>query len=184
MGPNTSDRSNMRTKYSRFLTADSQGMYSVSFWRKRVEFRARVTSTSLALRTTKIGFNKFRHLKKKERKRMFITLWLQSCNIFNLQRIEVWIKLNPSHYLAKLNASSMSCPLFISGILYKTRGRRGTDVTDVSVYKDPKYKDTYSTLQQYRGAVHVYESKCEWLRNGRRSSYVKCNRSISKLKCG
>lgn len=42
----------MRTKYSRFLTADSQGRYAFSLRRKRVEFRARVTSTSLALRKT------------------------------------------------------------------------------------------------------------------------------------
>lgn len=58
MGPYTSLRSNIRRKYSRFLIADSQGMYSVSFRRKRVEFRARVTLTSLALMKTEIGFNK------------------------------------------------------------------------------------------------------------------------------
>lgn len=57
MGPYTSLRSNMRKKYSRFLIADSQGMYSVSFRRKRIEFRARVTSTSLALMKTEIRFN-------------------------------------------------------------------------------------------------------------------------------
>lgn len=54
MGPYTSERSNMRMKYSRFLTADSQGRNSVSFVRKRVEFRARVTLTSLALRRTRV----------------------------------------------------------------------------------------------------------------------------------
>lgn len=60
MGPYTSERSNMRTKYSRFLTADSQGTYAVSFQRKRVEFRARITSTSLALGKTEIGFGEIR----------------------------------------------------------------------------------------------------------------------------
>lgn len=54
MGPYTSERSNMRMKYSRFLTADSQGRNSVSFVRKRVEFRARVTLTSLALIRTRV----------------------------------------------------------------------------------------------------------------------------------
>lgn len=58
MGPYTSERSNMRTKYLRFLTADSQGRYAISFRRKRVEFRARATSTSLALRITEVGFGK------------------------------------------------------------------------------------------------------------------------------
>lgn len=58
MGPYTSVRSNIRTKYSRFLTADSQGMYSFSFRRKRVEFRASVTLTSLALRKTEFGGGK------------------------------------------------------------------------------------------------------------------------------
>lgn len=57
MGPYTSLRSNIRTKYSRFLTADSQGMYAVSFRRKRVEFRARVTSTSLALKKGETGLS-------------------------------------------------------------------------------------------------------------------------------
>lgn len=57
MGPYTSLRSSIRTKYSRFLTADSQGMYAVSFRRKRVEFKARVTSTSLALKKEETGFS-------------------------------------------------------------------------------------------------------------------------------
>lgn len=57
MGANTSLRSNIRTKYSRFLTADSQGMYAVSFRRNRVEFKARVTSTSLALKKEETGFS-------------------------------------------------------------------------------------------------------------------------------
>lgn len=50
IGPYTSERSNMRTKYSRFRTADSQGMYSFSLRRNHVVFRARVTSTILALK--------------------------------------------------------------------------------------------------------------------------------------
>lgn len=147
MGPNTSERSNMRTKYSRFLTADSQGMYSVSFRRKQVEFRARVTSTSLALRTTKIVFNMFRHKKKRGKKRMFFTLWLQPCNTFDLQRIQVWIKLNPVITLPSWMHRQWAALCSSGGSSTKQEGGEG-QFTDVSVYKDPKYEDTYSALQQ------------------------------------
>ena len=51
MGPQTSVRSNMSLKQFRLLTAACQGMYSISFFRKRVLFSARVTGTMWALGT-------------------------------------------------------------------------------------------------------------------------------------
>lgn len=49
MAPKTSLRSNICWKYWRLLSAACQGMYSVSWLRNRVVFRAKVTLTYLAL---------------------------------------------------------------------------------------------------------------------------------------
>lgn len=84
----------MRTKYSRFLTADSQGMYAVSLRRKRVELRARATSTSLALRKAEFGFGEIRVANEPATsvtsRFRCDTLRLQSHDTLNLRETDLW----------------------------------------------------------------------------------------------
>lgn len=114
MGPYTSERSNMTTKYSRFLTVNCQGRKSSSLRRNRVEFRARVTSTSLALEKTEIRFGKIREANEQPARPKIL---VSSQHISPTEKLicSSLDQLNPSHYLAMKNALSISCPLFIGG---------------------------------------------------------------------
>lgn len=68
-----------------------------------------------------------------------------------------------SHYLAKLNASSMSCPLFIRGIIYKKK-REARDSSQMSQFtKIQNMKTPIQHSSNNVGAVHVDESFQMWV---------------------